>query len=499
VTRPLPLPRSAAVRTAAERAAVVFVVILGLSVTSCSVGPDYQRPSAPVPLAYKHSDDWKPAEPSDHLLGGNWWLMYDDPVLSDLIERVALANQNLVVAEAQYHQARALVSSTRANWWPQVTFGVSAARSQQSANLFGNLGGSGKTVNDFAMPLTVFWEADVWGRIRRGVEGATASAQASAADVAAAQLSLQTEVASDYFTLRSLDAERALFDQTLDAYQRSLDLTRNRYAGGIASRADVVQAEAQLERTRATAVDLNVQRAQVENAIAVLVGEPASDFSMPAAPMPAAPPAIPLGVPSQILERRPDVAAAERQAAAANAQIGVAEAAYYPTITLSAAGGFESSQFDQWLTWPSRFWSVGPSVSQNVFDGGLRAAASDEALAGYDAGVANYRQTVLTAFQEVENNLAALRLLESVADAQAKAVEAAQDSVTLTTNQYKEGIVSYLNVVTVQALALNDQRTAIDILTRRLTASAQLAAALGGGWSDADLPPASEFNTWPRL
>lgn len=472
--------------------------VLLATLTACSVGPDYQRPSVVEPAEYKEIGDWKPAEPADHLIGGAWWQMYDDPILADLLEQVALANQDLVAIEANYRQARTLVASTRASWFPQVAIGVGGSRAKQSGNLFGNLGGSGDTVNDFAMPISIAWELDVFGRIRRGVEGATANAQSAAADLAAARLLLQTELAVNYFQLRSLDAQQQLFAQTLDAYERSLELTRNRYAGGIASRADVVQAEAQLERTRTEAIDLRVQRAQLEHAIAVLVGAAASDFSLAPASMPAAPPPIPVGIPSQLLERRPDVAAAERAAAAANAQIGVATAAYYPTVTLSASAGLESSDFSEWFTWPSRFWSVGPAVSQTIFDGGLRAAATDEARAGFDAGVANYRQTVLVAFREVEDNLAALRLLAQAAGAQRKAVQAAQDSVTLTTNQYKEGVVSYIDVVTVQALALNDQRTAIDLLARRLAASAQLVTALGGGWDAADLPPASDFATWPR-
>jgi NodT family efflux transporter outer membrane factor (OMF) lipoprotein len=480
-----------------KRRRLVAALVLA-ALAGCSVGPDYQRPTVVEPLEYKEIGDWKPAAPADHLVGGDWWRMYDDPILADLLEQVALANQDLVAIEANYRQARALVASTRANWFPQAAIGVGASRAKQSGNLFGNLGGSGDTVNDFAMPISIAWELDVFGRIRRGVEGATANAQSAAANLAAARLLLQTELAVDYFQLRSLDAQQALFEATLGAYARSLELTRNRYAGGIASRADVVQAEAQLERTRTDAIDLRVQRAQLEHAIAVLIGAAASDFSLAAAPMPAAPPVIPVGIPSQLLERRPDVAAAERLAAAANAQIGVATAAYYPTVTLSASAGLESSDFSEWFTWPSRFWSVGPAVSQTIFDGGLRAAATDEARAGFDAGVANYRQTVLVAFQEVEDNLAALRLLAAAADAQEKAVVAAQDSVTLTTNQYKEGVVSYLNVVTVQALALNDQRTAIDLLARRLAASAQLVTALGGGWDATDLPPPSEFATWPR-
>jgi NodT family efflux transporter outer membrane factor (OMF) lipoprotein len=473
-------------------------VALLATLTGCSVGPDYQRPTVVEPAEYKEIGDWRPAAPADHQLGGTWWQMYDDPILADLLEQVALANQNLAVAEANFRQARAMVMQARAGWYPQLTVGLSASRAAQSGSLFNNLGGSGSTVNDFAMPFNLAWEIDVWGRVRRGVEGAVAGAQSSAADVAAARLSLQSETAINYFQLRSLDAQAQLFEQTIDAYERSLALTRNRYAGGIASRADVVQAEAQLERTRTDAIDLRVQRAQLEHAIAVLVGAAASDFSLAPAPMPAAPPVIPVGIPSQLLERRPDVASAERLAAAANAQIGVATAAYFPTVTLSASSGFESSDFSEWFTWPSRFWSVGPTVTQTIFDGGLRASATDEARAGFDASVATYRQTVLTAFQEVEDNLAALRLLAHAADAQEKAVVAAQDSVTLTTNQYKEGVVSYLNVVTVQALALNDQRTAIDLLARRLAASAQLVTALGGGWDAVDLPPPDEFATWPR-
>lgn len=485
-------------RAAPMAPARALLALFAVGLAGCSVGPDYARPPVSEPAAYKGDAGWKAAEPADHRLGGEWWRMYRDPLLDDLMTELSYANQDLAIAEAQWRQARALVASTRAAWFPQVAVGVSASRSLQSGNLFGNLGGSGDLVSDYAMPLTIAWELDVWGRIRRGVEGATASAQASAADLAAARLSLQAELATNYFLLRSLDAQRALFDETLAAYERSLALTRNRWAGGVASRADVVQAEAQLERTRAEAVDLGVQRAQVENAIAVLIGAPAPDLALAPAALPHIPPAVPTGVPSTLLERRPDIAAAERLAAAANAQIGVAAAAYYPTVTLSAAGGFASSDFSEWFTWPSRFWSVGPAVSQTLFDGGLRAAASEEARAAFDAGVASYRQTVLNAFREVENALATLQRLALVAEAQARAVQAAEASVRLTTNQYKEGIVSYLNVVTVQALALSDRRAAIDIRSRRLAASAQLVAALGGGWDARQLPPPADFATWPR-
>jgi NodT family efflux transporter outer membrane factor (OMF) lipoprotein len=338
------------------------------------------------------------------------------------------------------------------------------------------------------MPIEASWELDLWGRIRRNVESNEASAQASAADLESTRLSIQAALAVDYFQLRALDAERKLLDETVDAFARSLDLTRKRKDQGVASQADVAQAETQLESTRAQAIDVGVQRAQLEHAIAVLIGQPASDFSLAAAPLRATPPAIPIGIPSELLERRPDVAFAERNAAAANAQIGVATAAYYPTVSLGASGGFEATNASDWFTWPSRIWSLGPSVTETVFDGGKRGALTAQARAQYDERVANYRQTVLAAFQNVEDEIAALRLLEQEMDRQDLAVAAARDSVRITTTQYKAGIVSYLNVVITQAAALSNERTAVDLLGRRMVASVLLVQALGGGWNMDELP-----------
>jgi NodT family efflux transporter outer membrane factor (OMF) lipoprotein len=364
---------------------------------------------------------------------------------------------------------------------------VSASRARQSANLDSQFA-SGRTRNDYAMPIEASWEIDVWGRIRRNVESTEASAQASAADLESSRLSLQSALASAYFQLRALDAQRRLFDETVAAFDRSLTLTQKRYAQGVASRGDVAQAETQVESARARAIDVGLARAQLEHAIAVLVGRPAGDFSLPAAPLDATPPPIPLVIPSALLERRPDVAAAERAAAAANAQIGVAEAAYYPTVSLGASGGFESTDVESWLTWPSRMWSLGPSVTETVFDGGKRGALTAQARAAYDEQVAVYRRTVLAAFQNVEDQLAALRLLEQESDRQARAVAAARDSLRITTDQYKAGIVSYLAVVITQAAALENERTAVDLLGRRMVASVQLIQSLGGGWSAEELP-----------
>jgi NodT family efflux transporter outer membrane factor (OMF) lipoprotein len=459
----------------------------------CAVGPDYQRPEAPMTADFKEIDGWKAATPADEAHRGDWWEVYNDPKLTELEQQVSVSNQNLLAAEAQFRQARALVGSARSALFPSAAIGVSFSRSHQSGNLRNNLGGSGTDVSDYAMPLAINWELDVWGRIRRNVESQEASAQASAADVEAARLSLQADLAANYFQLRSIDADRAIFDSSIEAFERSLKLTRSRYAGGIASRDDVAQAQTQLESTRAQAIDLGVQRAALENAIAVLIGVPPAAFSLPAMPLDAEPPPIPVGVPSQLLERRPDVAAAERTIAAANAQIGVAIAAYYPTVTLSAEGGFESSHISDWLTWPSRFWSVGPAVSETIYDGGFRASQTEAARAQYDSTVADYRQSVLTAFQQVENNMAALRILEQEAAVTGLAVDAAMESVALTTNRYKEGAASYLDVVITQQAALNNQRNANDVRGRRLVASVQLIQALGGGWHASDLPTPSEL------
>lgn len=462
-----------------------------ISLTGCTVGPDYVKPTAETPPSYKESEGagWKVAQPKDDIKRGAWWEIFGDSSLNSLEEQVRISNQNIAAAEAQYRQARALVQGARSAYFPTAAADASFTRSRRG--LSGNSTGSSasgaaaktsSTVSDFLLSGNASWEPDIWGKVRRSVEASEANAQASAADLESLTLSVQSELAQDYFQLQTLDAQKQLFDATVQAYQKFLDMTKNRYTSGVASKADVLQAETQLRTAQAQSIDIGVQRAQLEHAIALLTGKPASVFSIPVSPLSAVPPAIPVGLPSELLERRPDIAAAERRAAAANAQIGVALAAYYPNITLNASGGLESSHLAKWLTWPNRVWSVGTNVLETVFDGGLRASLTEQARAAYDANVASYRQTVLTGFQEVEDNLAALRILEEEAVAQDAAVKAARQSVTFSTNQYKAGIISYLDVVTVQTIALNNERTYIDIAGRRMAASVLLIRALGGGW-----------------
>jgi NodT family efflux transporter outer membrane factor (OMF) lipoprotein len=490
---------------------VALASALLVLVSACTVGPDYVRPSMWSPDAYKELDGWKIAHPRDGLARGPWWEIFADPQLNALEARVSISNQNLAVSEAQYREARALVREARAAYFPTVTAALGYTRSRQSttfvfpatggsssgtsassATSTGTSGSSGGARSDFSLGLDFSWELDVWGRIRRGVESNRAAAQASAGDLEAARLSFQAELAQDYFQLRTLDAQKQLLDETVSAFEKFLRLTQDRFASGVASQADVVQAETQLKTTQAQAIDVGVQRAQLEHAIAILMGQAPSTFTLPAAPLAATPPAIPVGVPSELLERRPDIAAAERRVAAANAQIGVAVAAFYPTITLNASSGFESSSLAQWFTAASHFWSVGPGISQTVFDGGLRHAQTDAARAAYDATVATYRQTVLTSFQGVEDNLAALRILEEENGVQDDAVKAAKKSVDLTTDQYKAGTVDYLNVITVQTIALTDEVTAIQIRGRRMAAAVLLVQALGGGWTAAELPSSAD-------
>jgi len=473
------------------RRAGVLVAVALVAAAGCSVGPDYVRPAAETPGAYKEmtgDGEWKPAQPGDGSVRGPWWEVFGDPTLNSLEAEVSISNQNVLVAEAQFRQARALVLAARSQFFPTATIGAGYTRSRPSATLASSIGPPQGASNDFILPLDVSWDIDVWGRIRRNVEGNRANAQASAGDLEATRLLFQSELAQDYYLLRTLDAQRALLDAAIAAFQTSLQLTRNRYAGGIASAADVAQAETQLKTTQAQATDLGVQRAQLDHAIAILIGRPPAAFGIAVAPLPATPPAIPVGLPSELLERRPDVAAAERRVAAANAQIGVAVAAYYPTVTLSATAGFESGSIAKWFMWPSRFFSVGPAVTETVFDGGLRSAQTASARAAYDASVAGYRESVLGAFQDVEDNLAALRILETEAREQDEAVRAAERSLALTTNQYRAGIVSYLNVVIAQTAALTSEQTAVGIKGRRLNASVLLIKALGGGWSADQLP-----------
>ena len=469
-----------------------MAALLVATLSACTVvGPDYVRPTAITPDAYKEIDGWKVARPKDDVIRGSWWEMFGDPQLNALEPQVSISNQNLAVAEAQYRQAQALVREARAAYFPTATIGIGANRSSASTTTTAtgtNSTGPRTTISDYSLPFDVSWELDVWGRIRRTVESNQANAQASAADIESARLSAQAALAQDYFQLRTLDAQKQLLDATVAAFQKSLDLTKNQYASGVVSSADVLQAETQLKTTQAQAIDVGVARAQTEHAIAVLIGQAASTFSLPAMPLTATPPAIPVGVPSELLERRPDIAATERLVASANAQIGVAEAAFYPSVTLNASLGLESSSLGKLFTAASRFWSVGASISQTVLDGGLRRAQTDFAQAAYNATVATYRQTVLTAFQGVEDNLAALRILEDENRAQDEAVKAAQQSLSVITNQYKAGTVSYLNVLIAQETLLSNELTAILIRGRRMSSAVLLIQALGGGWNVSNLP-----------
>ncbi len=472
----------------------MLTLLSALALAACTVGPDYVRPTptptAPFPTAFKESAGWKVAQPDDASIGQGWWKLFNDPLLSALEEQVVISNQNVAAAEAQYRQAKALVQAARAGYYPTVTVGPSVTRSQRSGSLStaGAVGGGGPAAStDYSLPIDLSWEADIWGRIRRSVEASRDSSQASAADLAAAQLSAQAELAQDYFLLRSQDAQRKLLDETVASYQKAWELTRNRYTSGVAAKSDLLQAETQLKTAKAQAIDLDVQRAQLEHAIALLIGKPASSFSIAVAPVVDVFPAIPAGLPSQLLERRPDIASAERRMAAANAQIGVAKAAYYPKVSLSASAGLEALSLANWFSWPSRFWALGGALSETVFDGGLRRAQTEQARAAYDATVANYRQTVLTGFQEVEDNLAALRILEAEAKAQDDAVNASRETLAVTLNQYRAGIVSYLNVTVAQATALANEKAAVAILARRHTAGVLLIKALGGGWDASSL------------
>jgi len=458
----------------------VCALVTGIALAGCSVGPDFFRPKASVPAEYKEMQGWKQAQPRDGEWKGDWWTVYDDPVLSGLIAEVSVANQTLAQTEAQYRQARALVAQARSAYFPVLGGSASVTRSQVGRANSGTVSRGGVTIHDIGLDAS--WEPDLWGRVRRSVEASAASARASAADVENVRLSLQAELATNYFQLRALEAQQQLFADTVRAFEASLKLTENRYNAGVAARADVVQAQTQLRTTQAQSIDLGVQRAQLEHAIAVLIGKAPAEFTLARAALPAAPPDVPVGVPSELLERRPDIAAAERRVESANAQIGVAQAAYFPVLTLSASGGFQATALSQLFTPPARFWSLGAALAQTIFDAGLRQARTEQAIALYDQTVGSYRQTVLTAFQEVEDNLASLRILEEESAVQTDAVALARRSLELTLNQYKAGIVSFLNVLTAQTTLLSAERTLVDLRSRQLAASVALVRALGGGW-----------------
>ena len=470
---------------------VLAIVVLLMS--GCAVGPKYHSPMVQAPPAYKELGDWKPAQPNDQKLGGNWWEIFQDSQLNTLEQQINVSNQNLKSAAAQYQQARAVLRYNRADYYPTVTAGLSGTRTRTSAHrpppnsIF-----NGITDNDFTLPFDVSYQADVWGRVRRTVESYREQAQASAADLATVNLSMHADLAIDYFQARSLDAQEQLLNSTVKQYEQALQLTESRFEGGVASEVEVEQAKTILQTTRAEAIDVGVLRAQYEHAVAILIGKPPAEFSLPPLPLTAAPPRIPVNVPSDLLERRPDIAAAERRVAAANAQIGVAKSAYYPLVNLAASGGFESSTITTLLNGPSGLWSIGGSALGTIFDVGRRRSLNDEARAAYDSQVANYRQSVLNGFQQVEDNLAAVRILENEAKVQDEAVVAAQRSLDLSITRYKGGVTSYLEVITAQNTALADEVTAVNILGRRMASTVLLIQALGGGWDRSSLPEPPE-------
>ncbi len=472
---------------------------IGLAAAACATAPAYQRPSAPVPDAYKEQGGpsspegiaWSPAQPRDEAGRGWWWRVFSDPVLDGLEEQVSLSNQNVAEAEAQLRVARAALRGARADYFPTATAGVSVTRSRASASRTGAVSGTSPRVGtDYLIPFDLSYEVDLWGRIRRNVQANAALAQASAADLETARLSYQAELAADYFQARGLEAERRLLDETVGDYEKALQLTTNRYDQGVASAVDVAQAQAQLESARTEATDVGLSLTQTEHAMAVLLGRPPGDLAVAPGPEQAAPPAIPATLPSDLLERRPDIASAERRVAASTAGIGVAKAAYFPRLLLDASGGFEGSSVATWLSLPSRFWSLGPSLVETLFDGGKRRAQVEQAEAARDGTVAAYRETVLAALQEVEDNLAALRDLAEESREQDLAVAAARRALTLANNRYNGGVSSYLEVITAQNTALSNERIEVEIRTRRMTASVLLIKALGGDWRLADLPSA---------
>lgn len=467
------------------------LVGLIFAVTACSIGPQYTRPEAQVPSAYREAppasfkelSGWKEAQPSDSTPRGKWWEVFGDPELNALQEQVDVSNQTLAVAEAQLRGARAAIGIVRAPLFPTIMSTTTVTGARQSLNRPGaSDNASSATRSDYQLPLDVSYELDVWGRIRHNVEASLASAQASAADLETARLSIHAELAVNYFVLHGLDAQKQLLALTIAALETALQLTTNRYNQGVASRIEVLQAQTQLEAIRAQAIEVGVQRAQFEHAIAILLGKPPAELTIPPGPITVQPPGIPAGLPSELLERRPDIAAAERRMAAANAQIGIAQAAFYPTVTLRSVIGLESSSLTNLFSWPSALWSFGSSLVQAAFDGGRRRAVTEQAQAAYDATVATYRQIVLVAFQGVEDNLAILRILEEEAQQQEKAVQSAEAALLLALNRYKGGVTTYLEVITAQNAALTAARTAVDLSTRRMTASVLLIKALGGGW-----------------
>ncbi len=478
-----------------------------LAASACTVGPNYKRPPALVTPAYKEpptneykeANGWKPASPSDELIKGKWWEIYNDPALNALEEQVAVSNQNVLALEALYREARAATLVARSALYPTVGTSPSVGESRAGGSTTANGAAIVSTLRTAtSFPLSASWAPDLWGSVRRSITAASANAQATAAQLENARLLYQSELAQDYFQLHGLDSQYDLLSTTVKSYEEYLTLTRNRFAGGVASDLDVAQAESQVYTTQSEMQDLAIQRAQYEHAIAVLTGRPPAELTVPSLVLRNPPPAVPINVPSALLERRPDIAASERQMAAANEQIGIATAAYYPSLTLGTSLGLENNSFLRWFTWPSRFFSVGPTLSETIFDAGRRRAVLTETQAAFDNTIANYRQTVLTAFQQVEDNLAALRVMEDESATVARSVDSSNRALTVSTAQYKAGTTSYLTVITAQAIALSAERTAVDLLTRRLVSSVALVQSLGGGWDASQLPTMKDVQTKTR-
>jgi len=496
-TKELEIPMKATNKIRA--AAALLCGILLIIFPGCVVGPRYNRPTVQTPGTFKEvtpddlkkMDGWKVAQPQDSVLHGKWWETFGDPQLNTLEEQVNISNQNVAAAFANFMAARALVREARAQYFPTVTAGASIIHQRQPSVSSGT--SSATTSTEYSLPFDASWTPDLWGRVRNTVRANVANAQASAADLENTRLTAQAELAVDYFQLRGQDALKQLLDSTVKAYEESLKLTKALYETGIDSDESVAQAETQLEATRALDTSIGILRSQYEHAIALLAGQPASSFSIAVEPLKTPPPAIPFGVPSQLLERRPDIAASERLMAQANAQIGVAKAAYYPTLTLSASAGFQTTAGSSWFSWPSRFWSVGPAISELIYDGGLRRATVEQVRAQYDQTVANYRGTVLTAFQQVEDNLSTLRVLSKEIQEQDTAIQSAQRSLNLATDRYRLGIDPYLNVITAQTTLFGNQQTAVNLRIQQIVASVQLIEAVGGGWDSSTLPTSQQI------
>ena len=461
------------------------------------VGPKYKRPAAPVPQAYKETPPagWKEAQPNDGVIRGKWWEIYNDPALNSLEEQVSITNQNVLAAEAQYRAAQYAVRIARSALFPTVSAGPSINSAARSSTLFNTQLGNvtSGVLTTYNLSGSVSYLADVWGSIRRTVRANEEIAQATYAQIENARLAFQAELAADYFQLHGSDGDVDLLQRTVASYQDYLVLTQNRYKSGVASGADVAQAQAQLETTRAQLIDLRVARAQFEHAIAMLTGKAPAAVTVPAVLLKTPPPPVPVTVPSTLLERRPDIAAAERQMAAVHEQIGIAQAAFYPSLNFSGSTGFQTSDVAKWFTWPSHIFSISPQALEMIFEGGRRRATVAQAKALFDSSVASYRQTVLAAFQQVEDNLVALRVFEEEAAVTDRAVKAAEDSLNISTYQYKAGTVAYLQVLIAQATALAAERSAVDLLTRRMVASVLLVEALGGGWDGSTMPTAQEI------